>query len=489
MAVEPHRDLATERREMLGRGALGAGLEQLALLRGRVPREHDLQCGEGARQLLLVILEPQQGRENALDLAVLAEHRGVDVGGHETAHRGIEQLLLDREMKGHRVGELGQNFAALRRGLRNRDASEQRRDLVVLGREKLEGIEGAGHGSPLCSAHATPRACRAMVAPMGRQRAGLVALGLVAAWWWSRDDAPAPVMHVRPTLQSAVLSDGFATLSTGAAPFISSLDGEGRERRRTPVAISGDTRILGTRAGVTLAYVRGAQLELATVRDDGTLRPLDRFGAKVVALCDGAVSTERRFGLAWRDADDGLWMLRGPAASAASIAETATWCAVRSAGAYTSLLWREGVTIKALACSDRACSEFITPMKIARGATLADVACQAGGCVLATWTAPGTLTLTAYDLRGKRQWTQDRQVKRTRVQLVAAGPDAYALVAAREDHVAVERVLARTGSTQTAWIGTPDSVPVITWARDQLLLAYRTGGPDGLAHELLAFPR
>lgn len=338
-----------------------------------------------------------------------------------------------------------------------------------------------------------------MVQPMGRQRNALVIAGL-GAWLWLRDGSPRTSPEaVPPSLQAAVLADGFAVLDTRTASSATEIDRDGHQRRRTPLSIKGDTRLVGSRAGVTLGYLQREKLELAFIDKAGEVTPSQQFGKNVAKICDGAATNDHRFAIGWMETGGGLWLVHGHVGAKATellhdgpaVVASSAWCGMRSAGEYVALMWLDRVTVNVLMCSDRECSRFVTPMKIERGAKVLDVACQEGGCVLATRTSTRPLDLTSYNLRGKKLWSRSwHQVDpRADVHLVAAGDRSFALAATTSEVTFVDRILATTGSSQREWVHPhTTSAPALAWSRDQLLLAYRDHGTDALHHRLLAFP-
>src|SRR4051812_44947488 len=81
--IEPGLDVGAELREPgRGQGAAQA-LEQDVLLPRLVPREQHLEADELAREPLILVLEPDQIGEHALDLLVLGHQLAPDVVGDQ----------------------------------------------------------------------------------------------------------------------------------------------------------------------------------------------------------------------------------------------------------------------------------------------------------------------------------------------------------------------------------------------------------------------
>ncbi len=499
-AVEPVANVGAEIREP-GRGeALRQPLEQLGLLPGLVPLEQRLETHELAGEPSILLAEPDQIGEHALDLEVFGEQLRADLGCDQKICCGVEQLLFDREVERQSIGEHAEDAGArLGRG-RSRDLHDQRVDLVMLRGEELEGAEGR---------HVTDEvqhACQERYGP----RMQTAARASVPARWWCVVAVATLIVGVGRTsgvevlapreLSVAVTPEGFALMEGAPSDrHVVAIDRDGQPmyRRAVPVIVP-QARMVGTRSGVAVGWLDRAKVQLARVTGDGQLGEPSRWGKKVQALCEGTASNEHMFAMGWLESDDSAWVVFGPLQQAAvSVplppAERATtkttWCGVTSAGKKIALLTRDNKRRMLMyLCDRKGCAGLPTRIPIHPKQEYAGMTCTADACLVAFRDDQGT-HLGWITIQGKIAWSRPLAdaTPDTTFSLVAAGERAFAVGYATREGATVIRVI-QSGSMVRAWADPYSSEPpVLAWASDRLLVAHRHG--DNVAPEIVPLPR
>jgi hypothetical protein len=129
---------------------LGHRLNSLVLPRG-VAFEQERELRELRRAPRVVIVEPQQVREDAFDLCMLSQELGVHRLRDAGREPGVEPVLLDGEVRGHVVGELGDDLASP--GHTRARSLDELVQVSVLCCQELERVDGGLHGEASNAAH------------------------------------------------------------------------------------------------------------------------------------------------------------------------------------------------------------------------------------------------------------------------------------------------------------------------------------------------
>jgi len=314
------------------------------------------------------------------------------------------------------------------------------------------------------------------------RRRPLVALGAVAGLWWLWPGSPRPPA-APARAQAAVTGDGFAALGGGRLAL---LDEDGRRRRELAVAgAPAGARVVGVAGRVGLVWRDGKRVAVGVVDDGGRLEGTQRFGKRVARLCEGVATNEHRFGVAWLEADGGMWFVHGPtspraaeepaAAAEVSLAEPAKadFCAIASAHDKLALLLTEGSRTTLVLCG-RQCGGG-RRVELPRRSEVLGLGCTRGGCAIATRGDRGA-ALTWVTPQGQVQWTRP---------LPHAGPDGPVSLAGTGAQVAIAYATANepvvvtasaTGALATVWQGASDGVPSLVHAAGRLLVARSVDG-------------
>jgi len=238
-----------------------------------------------------------------------------------------------------------------------------------------------------------------------------VVIAAVAAVWWVRrrgDDLPAPNPHV----QAAVLSDGFvAVFGEASGRRVYELDRRGGKQRVVPLRLDGDARVVGTRGGTAVGWQAGNKVKLGVLASSGDIEDVSTWGKKVVRLCDGAASNDRRFGVGWLEADGGVWLVHGPveqgvrteAIEVAADATTAkpSWCGIASADEDIALIFRDGRKLMMNLCTRRECKRHVTRVPVADNATLLAFGCARAACLFASRDNQGAIRILRVTENGR----------------------------------------------------------------------------------------
>lgn len=322
-------------------------------------------------------------------------------------------------------------------------------------------------------------------------RRPLVTLAAFAGIWWIWPDGdPDPDPAGPPPAQAAVLSDGFAAID-GAGRIVE-LDDDAERRRQIAVADApAGARVIGVVSQVGLAWRAGKQMAIGVVDEDGHLDGTSKFGKRVASVCDGVATNEHEFGVAWFEADGGIWFVRGPtsarsatgapdavlaAEAAVPTAEPAKadFCAIASADEKLALLFTEGNRTTLVLCG-RQCGAA-RRLELPKKSAVLGLGCTRAGCVVATRGDGGAVNATWVSPQGKSQWTKPLPHARpgTRVALAGTGTQVAIAYATANEPVVVAASAA--GGLATVWQGESADVPSIVHASGRLLVARSVGG-------------
>ncbi len=309
---------------------------------------------------------------------------------------------------------------------------------------------------------------------------------IVAAWWWHRA-SPTPTDDPHRASQVAVTGDGFALLHEleGDWRRVRELSRDGEPVADHLIQHDGEVRLVGTRAGATLAWIDGRNVRLGS--PDG--REQGRWGKSVHRLCDGAATNASQFGVGWLESDRSVWMVHGPtSASLASdelaielATEPATWCGIASAEQNIALMWRDRDRLKINLCSKTRCSTTVTSTPLDRRTALLGFGCLRDTCAIATRDRDGNTRLAYVVGSGAQKWSTPIDTDAATVSIAGIGDRAFAVGYRGARGSEVIR-LDRKGERVVLWQG-PKTTPVVNWASGTLLIAYDDGGK--LAHAVL----
>ena len=303
---------------------------------------------------------------------------------------------------------------------------------------------------------------------------------------------PAPVDQ---TLQTAVSRDGFVAMQrTGGELRVIEIDPRGVTRKTTKLAIEGDVRVVGTEGGTAAAWQEGQRIRLVAVEGN---RDLGRWGKTVRHLCEGVASSDTRFGVAWLEADQSVWLVHGPVASSVLDAEIAdepdvqrqvAWCGVATAQDDIALIWREQDQLKWVMCTKKKCSGLGTAAKLDLKAVITGAGCLRNACLIASRDPDGATTLGYAAGTGRMKWSVPLAASpTTRVSIVGIGPDAFAVGIATEDGPIVTRI-DRKGESKVVWQDkTLRGAPSLAWASGKLLVSWIDG--ETLGSTIVSLPR
>ncbi|MBL9020365.1 MAG: hypothetical protein JNL83_39645 [Myxococcales bacterium] len=331
--------------------------------------------------------------------------------------------------------------------------------------------------------------------PIGALLVTALAVGVVGLGTAAR-----PAGSADRDLAAAVTADGFALLEGATNDrHVVTVDRDGHGAKRFGVAvIASHARMVGTSSGVAMAWQNQDKVELAKVVGDGELGEVSRWGKRVVQLCDGVASNDRRWGVAWQEMDGTLWMVHGPtrrrmeAAEVTSVSTTgpAVWCALRSAGASIAFVWRDKQKRGFINyCSERGCDGEIVRLPVSQQHALEGIACNDTACLVALRDERGAARLGWMTSRGKVVWSKPLTdaTPESRFSLAAAGSRAFVVGYVGREGATVTRAI-ESGSLVRAWAdpyarGTPE----VAWATDRLFVAHRHAGGE-VAPEVVPLP-
>ncbi len=318
-------------------------------------------------------------------------------------------------------------------------------------------------------------------------RRPLVTLGAAAGLWWlwpGGSSAPPPA-PVHP--QAAVLADGFAAIDgkDRDEAVIVLLDEEAERRRAIAVAgAPAGARVVGLAGHVGLVWRDGKRVAVAAVDDDGTLEGTERFGKRVATMCEGVATNDHKFGVAWFEADGGIWFVHGPtsrqgAVAAASVeaplAEPAKAdsCAIASAHDKIALLFTEGSRTTLALCGRQCAARRI---ELPKKSAVLGLGCTRGGCAIATRGSGGVTQATWITPQGKAQWTKPLPHASPDTRVALAGTGAAVAIAYATSNEPVVVTASAGGELATVWQGKSDGLPSIVHAAGKLLVVRAVDG-------------
>jgi hypothetical protein len=325
----------------------------------------------------------------------------------------------------------------------------------------------------------------------GLGRCAAVAALLLVGLVWSRLGGERHPARGHRDLQAAVLKNGFAlTYIADAGRRVVELDPQGQHRREVALPPRDALRLVGTRAGSIVGWLRDEKLRLARVDD---ITGESTWGKSVRQLCDGVATNSQRFGIAWLEADDTVWFVHGPLAAAASDQEPAEsialpglahndWCGVASAEHNIALLWRSGDRLSFTMCTKNACSNLPASFTLDRRLPVLGAGCLRNMCLLATRGTDGSAWLSLLSITGRTKWSQPLPIS-SPVSIVGVGDRAFAVGYETTDGAVVLK-LDRDGKATPAWRDPYPSAPVLAWSSGRLLIARFRG--DSLEHDTVA---
>jgi hypothetical protein len=323
------------------------------------------------------------------------------------------------------------------------------------------------------------------------ERYAAVAALLFAGLVWSRLGGERHAARGHRDLQAAVLKDGFALTYLGdAGRRVVELDPQGQHRHEVALPQRDALRLVGTRAGSVVGWLRGEKLRLALVDD---ITGEDTWGKSVRQLCDGVATNSQRFGIAWLEADDTVWIVHAPLAAAASDQEVAEpialaglahndWCGVASAEHNIALMWRSGDRMSFTMCSKKACSSLPASFTLDRRIPIVGAGCLRNMCLLATRDTDGAVRLSLASTTGRTKWSRPLPTS-SPVSIVGVGDRAFAVGYETMDGAVVLK-LDRDGKATPVWSDRYTTAPVLAWSSGRLLIARFRG--DSLEHDTVA---
>jgi hypothetical protein len=287
-----------------------------------------------------------------------------------------------------------------------------------------------------------------------------------------------------PDLQVGVLGDGFvAAVPTPGGVRVIELAANGETRRGHDVAVDGDARVVGTTAGAAVGVLDGGALHLVSA---STGEDLGAWGRNARRLCDGAASNAARFGVAWLDGDDKVWVVHGPTArpepELAATAAAPTWCGVASAGDNLMLMWRDRARLYFNTCTRTSCRGPVSSLDLDARVALLGVGCVDNGCLIATRKPDQPAQLQLVTPAGSIKWRAPLDTAAPTVSI--AGTDRGFVVGCGIT-TGLVRAVSRDGKSITElWRG--DGAPIVAWARGRVLIARRLG--DALVTTTVGYP-
>lgn len=311
-------------------------------------------------------------------------------------------------------------------------------------------------------------------------RRPVLAVGLLAAFWWAWPGAPdAP----EPRVQAAVIAGGFVAID-GAHRIAEFSDDGTPQRELAARSIGADARIGGLGGGIGAVWRDGKQIAAALLDDDGAPKRVQRFGKRVHALCAGVASTEQRFAVAWTEADGKLWWVHGQTDAARAL-EVAELDAAADAGASRkldrcwitgsksriALAYIDGSKLMALLCDPKRCAGPRRVRDLPKQSAVLGIGCANTSCVVATRDGNGIAAATWFDWPDKtvRTMPLPHAAPDTAVELVGTGAQVALAYATSNEPVVV--TLDRAGALRTIWQGASDVVPSLAWSSGTLLVA------------------
>lgn len=280
-------------------------------------------------------------------------------------------------------------------------------------------------------------------------------------------------------LQVAVLKDGFAITYLGdAGRQLVEVDAQGQPRRELALPRSGALRLVGTQVGSAVGWVDDKKLKLARADD---LTVAETWGKSVRQLCDGVASNPLRFGIAWLEADETVWVVHGPLTAAAGeeaaepIALSAParndWCGVASAEHNIALMWRSGDRLSMTMCSKKSCSSLPASFTLDRRTRVLGAGCLRNMCLLATSAEEdhGDTRFSLLTTVGRTKWSRTLPISGP-LSIVGVGDRAFAIGFGTTDGGVVLK-LDRDGKVTPVWRDSYTSEPVLAWSSGRLLIA------------------
>jgi hypothetical protein len=306
--------------------------------------------------------------------------------------------------------------------------------------------------------------------------AAAVVAGVVAS-------APAPPPA---RVQAAVLGDGFVAARAGDAGWrVVEVAADGTPRTEHVLATADtDVRIVGSAVGPIAGMLANRQVALVRASDGQTL---STWGSDARRLCDGAASSAARFGVAWLEGNDQVWVVHGATANAASddvppSIGGKTWCGVASAGRNLMLMWRDAKRLYFNACTPSSCRGPVAFLALDDRQELLGVGCVEKSCLIAT-RAPGTgAQLQLVTPAGGVKWRKPLDTAASRVSIVGAGDAAYAV-----GYPGAVVGVAGDGKAAAVQLWRGDGTPTLAWARGRVFVAVDAGG-SALATSTVAYP-
>jgi len=308
-----------------------------------------------------------------------------------------------------------------------------------------------------------------------------VVLAVAVVYWRRGDDGPAPNARV----QVGVLPRGFVALSGGR---IVELDRDGNKQHDMPLRLDADVRLIGTSFGTVVGWQAGKQVRLGLLDNDGNIEEESAWGKKVVRLCDGAATNERRYGIGWLESDGRMWFVHGNMAAADGpvfeVAAKATWCGIASADEDIALMWRDGKKLLLNFCGAKQCRGYASRVPLPAGANLIGFGCARDACTFATRDGKGVRLHRVNDNGRATGVALDDATPSTVVSVVGAGARAFA-VAYVSDAGATIRRMTFDGKLTGVWhFDGETQAPTLSWADGRLLVATQRG-----AYHVLDMPR
>jgi hypothetical protein len=310
----------------------------------------------------------------------------------------------------------------------------------------------------------------------------IVGLVVVAGWWIVRgDDDRAAAPPAR--LQAAVIADGFALLD-GDARRVVELDRGAVPRHEMRLRLDTEVRLVGTKTRTAVGWQDGRRVKFGDLDGDGNPEDVSTWGTHVTRLCDGAATSEHRFGIGWLESNGVVHVINGPAsgsaeaanlaapAAAAAPAANVTWCGVASAEHKVALVWRDGDRWHMSLCAAKRCGLAVR-LPIEKTDTLLGFGCVADGCLFATRDQHGAAVLSRVTERAKII-TKPLEPPRadTAVSIVGAGGKAFAVAYAGADGRTTVRRITVDGAFTGVWhFDDAADAPSLAWARGTLLVA------------------
>jgi hypothetical protein len=296
------------------------------------------------------------------------------------------------------------------------------------------------------------------------------------AWWlWPHS------MAKRLDLDVGTTRDTFGILDR-ATGHLTEVTQMGEHLRDVDLPALNDARVVGTTGAAGLVWRDATQVAFAPMDHLADKR---LYGKRVDKLCAQTATTHMNFGVAWRERDGAIWILRSsnyvselavPAFDLESDTAASAYCGITNADFNVALLYRRGNRLELMRCPERKRCGNPRKVELDGRDTILGFGCTWHFCMIAARDRRGVTTLHWLDDRANTVAKRTLEACKDGAVNVAGEGERFAIAYSNGPDPVVDFADA-PGSLRRIYAGgDSNTTPALSWMGNALLIAAQRNG-------------